>query len=506
MDLNKYTVLLVDDMDVIRRITSDQLRRFGVGHVKQADNGMQALAYLRERQVDLIISDWEMPKMDGLELLKAIRSNPKLKHIPFIMTPADAEREQMVMAIKAGVTDLMIKPFTVGMLRQRVTSALKGGRLTDRLAAAKDNENNNKKARQSVLVVDDSSDNLTLIGGLLKQDYDVKLVKSGEKALAIVQGDIPPDLVLLDVMMPGLSGFEVIEKMRAHPQSQHIPVIFITALTDMESNLQGLKGGAVDYVTKPIQPELLKLRIANLMRYMARHKSLQADYDDLKEKQRLQESVETILNNDLKGPIGALIATVKTMHNEHLTPKESKYNLEQLDNLTQQLSYMVTLSSELIKIETGRFVHQPQAFSIHDTLKRIVTLMQKTFAEKNQVIFLEPFEEEPEHPFTVNADPILCYSLFFNLIKNACEAAPDKTRVSITLSLTTPLAVRVQNIGAVDSTIRNRFWDKGVTTHTATGAGLGTYSAKLLAEVQGLDIDMQVNDEKNLTNVTVTFE
>lgn len=503
MDLDKVKILLVDDMDVIRKITTDQLKRMGIGSVIQAENGLQALNYLRDRNVDLIISDWEMPKMDGLTLLQKLRENRRWANIPFIMIPADAAREQIIGAIKAGVTDLMVKPFTVGMLRQRVLNALKG---KTAIRAGVDTKVLPTAERQSILVVDDSSDNLELLGGILKQDYRVKLVKSGEKALEIAWGEQAPDLILLDVMMPGMSGFEVLEKLRNHPQSDQVPVIFITALVDKRHEMQGLKGGAVDYITKPIQPDLLKLRVNNLLSYMALHKNLQKDYDNLIETQRLQESVELILNNDLKGPINSLMSIAESLKFEHITPKEQKHNIDQLDSLSQQLLQMITLSSELLKIESNRYQFIPTAFSIHAQLKRIVLLVQKNYAEKHLVIFLEPFEEEPEHQFIVEADEALCYSMLFNLIKNACEAAPDKTQVSITLAINTETLVTIQNTGAVDPMIREQFWDKAVTTNPALGAGLGTYSAQLLAQAQGIKLDMTTSDVHNSTNIKVSFK
>jgi len=502
MDLAKVNILLVDDMDVIRKITTDQLKGMGIGRVTQAEDGIQALNYLRDRTVDLIISDWEMPKMDGLMLLQKLRQNRRWANIPFIMIPADAAREQIICAIKAGVTDLMVKPFTVGMLRHRVLNALKG---KTPVKADADNKTQTLTESQSILIVDDSSDNLELLGGLLKQDYRVKLVKSGEKALEVAWGEQTPDLILLDVMMPGMSGFEVLAKLRTHPQSDQIPVIFITALTQEQNKLQGLEGGAVDYITKPIQPELLKLRVKNLMNYMALHKNLQNDYDNLIEKQRLQESVEMLLNNDLKGPINGLMSIAQSLKHEHVTVKEHKHNVELLETLSQQLLQMITLSSELFKIESNRYQFAPSPFSIHAQLKQIVLLVQKTYVEKRQVIYLEPFEEEPEHQFIVEADEPLCYSMLFNLIKNACEAAPDKTQVAITLSSDTNIRVTIQNTGAVDPSIREQFWDKSVTTNPVYGAGMGTYSAKLLAQAQGIKVDMSTSDEHNSTSVKVTF-
>lgn len=98
-------------------------------------------------------------------------------------------------------------------------------------------------ARPTVLVVDDTPDNLHLLSQLFKDEYKVKVAFSGEKALTICHSDPPPDLVLLDIMMPEMDGFEVAQRMREHPSSQHIPVIFVTAMTDSDALEGSVYGG-----------------------------------------------------------------------------------------------------------------------------------------------------------------------------------------------------------------------------------------------------------------------
>ena len=115
--------------------------------------------------------------------------------------------------------------------------------------------------KKTILVVDDTSDNLSLMSGLLKDQYRVKLANSGEKALKAVQGDNPPDLILLDIMMPGMSGYEVCQVLKADPASRPIPIIFLTAMTSMEDEQKGLELGAADYITKPISPPIVLARV-----------------------------------------------------------------------------------------------------------------------------------------------------------------------------------------------------------------------------------------------------
>jgi len=141
-------------------------------------------------------------------------------------------------------------------------------------------------SRPTVLVVDDTPDNLTLMVGLLKDDYRIKVAASGEKALRIARSESPPDLILLDIMMPQLDGYEVCRQLKADAATREIPVIFLTALTETEDEQRGLELGAVDYITKPVSPPIVKARVRT-------HLKLKAAADFLRDKNAfLEQEVE----------------------------------------------------------------------------------------------------------------------------------------------------------------------------------------------------------------------
>ncbi|MBP6852638.1 MAG: response regulator, partial [Rhodoferax sp.] len=113
----------------------------------------------------------------------------------------------------------------------------------------------------TILVVDDTPDNLALISTLLKGIYHVKVAVNGEKALKIASAERPPDLILLDIMMPQIDGYEVCRRLKAVAATRDIPVIFVTARADEDDERTGLELGAVDYITKPISPAILMARV-----------------------------------------------------------------------------------------------------------------------------------------------------------------------------------------------------------------------------------------------------
>lgn len=140
--------------------------------------------------------------------------------------------------------------------------------------------------KATVLVVDDTPDNLSLMSGLLKDLYKVKVANNGEKAIKISESDNPPDLILLDIMMPGLSGYDVCQYLKANRATRDIPIIFLTAMTATEDEKRGLEMGAVDYITKPVSPPIVMARVATQLK-------IKAAADFLKDKnQYLEKEVE----------------------------------------------------------------------------------------------------------------------------------------------------------------------------------------------------------------------
>ncbi len=133
-----------------------------------------------------------------------------------------------------------------------------------------------------VLVVDDTPENLALMSALLRDEYVVRVANSGERALRLAQ-DKPPDLILLDVMMPGMDGYEVLRQLQAAPSTRGIPVVFLTARGDVEDEKRGLELGAVDYIAKPISPPIVMARVRS-------HLALKASADFLRDKAAYLES------------------------------------------------------------------------------------------------------------------------------------------------------------------------------------------------------------------------
>jgi putative two-component system response regulator len=115
--------------------------------------------------------------------------------------------------------------------------------------------------RATVLIVDDAPENIAMMSTLLRGTYRTKIATDGEKALTIALSDDPVDLILLDIMMPGIDGYEVCRRLKADPRSKNIPVIFLTARTEIEDEQKGFEVGAVDFIMKPVSPPIVTARV-----------------------------------------------------------------------------------------------------------------------------------------------------------------------------------------------------------------------------------------------------
>ena len=130
--------------------------------------------------------------------------------------------------------------------------------------------------QQTILIVDDAPENIDVLSGILRPHYKVRAAINGEKALAIATGERPPDLILLDVMMPGMSGYEVCRRLKEHLPTRRIPVIFCTAMGEAENEQRGFELGCVDYITKPVSPALVLARVRTHLALYDQNRVLEA--------------------------------------------------------------------------------------------------------------------------------------------------------------------------------------------------------------------------------------
>jgi adenylate cyclase len=132
-----------------------------------------------------------------------------------------------------------------------------------------------KTEKSTILVVDDTPENIDVLNGILKPEYQIKVALNGEKALKVAQSDPQPDLILLDIMMPDIDGYEVCQRLKSDPKTAKIPIIFVSAMTEVTDETKGFSLGAVDYITKPVSPAIVRARVKNHLSLTAARQQLE---------------------------------------------------------------------------------------------------------------------------------------------------------------------------------------------------------------------------------------
>ena len=349
-----------------------------------------------------------------------------------------------------------------------------------------------------VLVVDDTPENIDVLLGVLGTEYIVKASRNGEKALKIARGEDPPDIILLDIMMPEMDGYQVCKRLKEDDATKDIPVIFITAKTAEEDEIKGFEIGGVDYITKPISPPVVLARVRA-------HLALMREKQLLQENLRLREDVEQITSHDLKSPLTAIIGSPELIKYEPLTEDQLM-----LVNLIEASGYkmlnMINLSLDLYKMEKGIYEVMPESLDLLAVIKEIVTENKSVIKHQRLSIdiLMNGTPVSDADTFILCGEKLLLYSMLSNLIKNAIEASSKDNRIIIQLSRKENFIIRIHNQGVVPLEIRDTFFEKYATAGKSGGTGLGTYSAKLIAEIHEGKIFLE-SSEENGTEITVTL-
>ncbi|MCX7615399.1 MAG: two-component system response regulator [Clostridiales bacterium] len=195
--------------------------------------------------------------------------------------------------------------------------------------------------QQKVLIVDDTPENIYILTEILKDQCDVSVAINGEKALKIAAMDPSIDLILLDIMMPEMDGYEVFAKLKANPKTANIPVIFVTALTAVENEAKGLDLGAVDYITKPFNPALIRARVKN-------HLELKNYRDKLEEIVR-EKTNELMITRDVAIETLGSLAEYRHLETGYHIKRTMNYVRLLAEKLQDHPNYKAFLSDEMLE-------------------------------------------------------------------------------------------------------------------------------------------------------------
>jgi diguanylate cyclase (GGDEF)-like protein/PAS domain S-box-containing protein len=257
---DKPRILIVDDasenLHAMMNILGDSYA------VTAAISGKKALELAaRKPQPDLILLDIRMPGMDGYEVLNRLKIDSLTADIPVIIVTALSEPEDEVRGLRMGAADYIAKPVNPDWLRLRVLSQLELRRYRRKPMLPVANIDATLPGQFGILVVDDVPENIHPLISALSDEYRIMVADNGPKAIEMVLGPTPPDLVLLDIMMPDMDGFEVCRRIKATETGNKIPVIFLSMVEESLEKVRGFSIGAADFITKPFDINEVRARI-----------------------------------------------------------------------------------------------------------------------------------------------------------------------------------------------------------------------------------------------------
>jgi two-component system sensor histidine kinase/response regulator len=334
-----------------------------------------------------------------------------------------------------------------------------------------------------ILLVDDNPKNLQILSAFLREkNYRTAIAKSGEIALEAIKIDCP-DLILLDIMMPQMDGYEVCQRIKTDPISQHIPVIFVTALTDTFQKIKGFEVGAVDYITKPFQKEEVLARIENQLtigrqqiELSALNEQLLSINQELHKSNNTKDRLLAIIGHDMRGPLSNIQSLLRLMLEDALSADERE---DLIKETLKSVRFTHDLLENLLfwaKTQKGDIDSFPETINLDAMVEETLFLLENAIKDKDHKVmsFIDASIE-------VWADRNMLSLIVRNLLANAIKFTPDKGKIVVTATTTdheTTVVVKDNGVGISEENLKNilsnqqPFSTRGTNMEKGTGLGL----------------------------------
>ena len=488
-------ILIIDESRLVREAIAKIILSCGINKSSIAciENSNDALEFIEFSPVSLIICSDNMADSNPVSIRSEFVKHKKNIDLPLlILSHQENTTQPQIKKITEHIVTLA-KPFK----QQQILSAL--FELTQNKKFLETTNNNELLSHKqqpdpsvkpvekaTILVIDDESSNIDVAAGNLRQYYRVIAAKSGEHALKIVNNNKHKiELILLDIMMPEMDGYQVCSALKNSQKTAHIPIIFLSAKSEVADIKYGFELGAVDYITKPLNGDLLRARVATHIRLQQQKSALAEQVKTLKENAKLREDIEKITQHDLKGPLNNILFETFRL--------DDKNAANSINKAVNNVVNMINNSLNLYKIEQGIYSLTPQSTNLNQIINDAVNAVSANAKIKSIAFTLSGFEQQHR----IFAEPLLCLSIFNNLLKNAVEASPLNSQITLSLTSEKDLVTfQVVNQGVIPPALRATLFDKYSSSNHNTGTGLGTYSAKLMTEVQHGKIYFDIVDEQ----------
>ncbi len=296
----------------------------------------------------------------------------------------------------------------------------------------------NQPAKQApaadILIVDDTPANLQFLAGMLKkQGHKVRPVPGGKLALEAARRELP-DLILLDINMPEMDGYEVCKELKANPLLAEIPVIFISANTETTDKVKAFAIGGVDYVTKPFQFEEVDARVRVHLEIRRQKRALQENYDALKKLEELRDNLTHMIVHDMRSPLMGISICFKNLGRDagkKLNTQEKEYITGGMESCSR-LVEMVTSLLDVSKMEAGKMALNLVKSNI-GTLAAEAIKSLGSFADAAPVLF-----DKPATAILIDCDANLIRRVIANLVGNSVKFTPKDGQVDVSIKNSGP--------------------------------------------------------------------
>jgi signal transduction histidine kinase len=353
--------------------------------------------------------------------------------------------------------------------------------------------------KNTILIVDDDPSARHMLQALLaREGYDLTLAASGPEALAHID-ELAPDVILLDVMMPGMDGFQVCQRLKADKRWRHIPIILVTALASKEALIRGLDAGADEFLSKPVNDLVLRARVRSMLR-------IKKQYDGLEATLHLREDLARMTMHDMGGPLTSitllteLLLKRSTIAPDTIAP-EYVEEIEEIHTLVQRLNSFLNDMLLVAKMEADKLMLNRSAVDVN----QLVLEVERNHSVIAQARGIDLVTDLPEESHQVPLDANLFQRVLDNLIANALKFSPAESTVALRVEYpeakTTPPPVRIQVLDegpGIPRDHRDRIFDKfEIVTLKREGApqfGLGLAFCKMVVEAHGGHIFVDANE------------
>ncbi|NEP91071.1 MAG: response regulator [Okeania sp. SIO2C2] len=333
----------------------------------------------------------------------------------------------------------------------------------------------------SILVIDDEPNNFDVIEALLSdQDYELYYAASGEEGIANLE-TYNPDLILLDVMMPGIDGLEVCRQIKAMSAWQAVPIIMVTALSAKSDLANCLNAGADDFISKPVNTIELRARVSSMLR-------IKHQYDNLQTMLKLREDMVKMVVHDLRNPLTIILFGLELLKNPNYPQDQQNIKLNQVYSSAQTLQVLIDDLLNMALLESGQIRLNRTQVKLCSLIESAISNFEAVAEQKNQSLVSQLPEAICKK---VTIDVTLYHRVLDNLISNAIKFSPHKSKIIVSLELLNSGDCRIQVIDSgpgVPEQLQQKIFEKyevGTMMSGVSQIGLGLAFCKMVVEAHG---------------------